>query len=132
MSRRLEGQRVIVTGASRGIGRAVAEAAADEGARLVVTATRAGHLDAAVVARPEAADLEGERAAEIGRGERGRQIGGIGGAVAHGAVVRDRPRERRERANERGGLVGEHQREVPGGVHGAQSTSLRQPPRSRR
>lgn len=46
MSRRLEGLRVIVTGASRGLGRAIAEAAAGEGARLVVTATRVGHLDA--------------------------------------------------------------------------------------
>jgi len=38
--------RVIVTGASRGLGRAVAEAAAAEGARLVLTATRASHLEA--------------------------------------------------------------------------------------
>jgi NAD(P)-dependent dehydrogenase (short-subunit alcohol dehydrogenase family) len=45
---RLEGARVIVTGASRGIGRAVAEAAAAEGARLVVTATRRANLDAAL------------------------------------------------------------------------------------
>ena len=35
-----------MTGASRGVGRAVAEAFAAEGARLVVTATRREHLDA--------------------------------------------------------------------------------------
>lgn len=48
MSGRLAGARVIVTGASRGLGRAVAEAVAAEGGRLVVTATRTGHLDALV------------------------------------------------------------------------------------
>jgi NAD(P)-dependent dehydrogenase (short-subunit alcohol dehydrogenase family) len=45
MSGKLDGARVIVTGASRGIGRAVAEAVAAEGARLVVTATRRGNLE---------------------------------------------------------------------------------------
>ena len=37
-----------MTGASRGLGRAVAEAFAAEGARLVVTATRRDHLDAVI------------------------------------------------------------------------------------
>jgi NAD(P)-dependent dehydrogenase (short-subunit alcohol dehydrogenase family) len=41
---RLAGARVIVSGASRGIGRAVAEAVAREGGRLVVTATRRENL----------------------------------------------------------------------------------------
>ena len=45
MSGRLDGARVIVTGASRGIGRAVAEAVAAEGGRLVVTATRHANLE---------------------------------------------------------------------------------------
>jgi NAD(P)-dependent dehydrogenase (short-subunit alcohol dehydrogenase family) len=44
VSGRLDGARVIVTGASRGIGRAVAEAVAAEGGRLVVTATRRENL----------------------------------------------------------------------------------------
>ncbi len=46
MSGRLAGRRVIVTGASRGLGRALAEGVAAEGGRLVVTATSAGRLDA--------------------------------------------------------------------------------------
>lgn len=46
MSGRLDGARVIVTGASRGIGRAIAEGIAAEGGRLVVTATRRANLEA--------------------------------------------------------------------------------------
>jgi NAD(P)-dependent dehydrogenase (short-subunit alcohol dehydrogenase family) len=57
VSGRLDGARVIVTGASRGIGRAVADAVAAEGGRLVVTATRRENLEG-VLARL------GERGAE--------------------------------------------------------------------
>jgi NAD(P)-dependent dehydrogenase (short-subunit alcohol dehydrogenase family) len=49
----------LVTGASRGIGRAIAERFADEGARLVITATAAGLLeDAAEACRARGADVE--------------------------------------------------------------------------
>ena len=41
----LGGRRVLITGASRGIGRALAEAFAHEGASLALTATAAPHLD---------------------------------------------------------------------------------------
>lgn len=44
MTDRLRDLRIVVTGASRGLGRAVAETFAAEGARLVITATRAEHL----------------------------------------------------------------------------------------
>jgi NAD(P)-dependent dehydrogenase (short-subunit alcohol dehydrogenase family) len=60
MSGRLTGSRIVVTGASRGLGRALAEAYAGEGARLVLTATRARHLGAALDAcRSAGAEAEG-------------------------------------------------------------------------
>jgi NAD(P)-dependent dehydrogenase (short-subunit alcohol dehydrogenase family) len=48
MAGRLEGTRIILTGASRGLGRALAEAFAREGARLAITATRRDGLAAAL------------------------------------------------------------------------------------
>ena len=48
MSGRLEDKRAIVTGASRGLGRAIAESYASEGARLVLTATHEKHLRSAL------------------------------------------------------------------------------------
>jgi NAD(P)-dependent dehydrogenase (short-subunit alcohol dehydrogenase family) len=57
---RLDGTRIVVTGASRGLGRAIAEAAAAEGARLVLTATRRERLEAALAAcRALGAEAEG-------------------------------------------------------------------------
>lgn len=48
MAARLEGTRIVLTGASRGLGRALAEAFAREGARQVLTATHADHLAGAL------------------------------------------------------------------------------------
>lgn len=45
MGERLAGMRVVVTGASRGLGRALAEGFADEGARVVATATTTRRLE---------------------------------------------------------------------------------------
>ncbi len=47
---RLADKRVLITGASRGIGRAIAEACAREGAALFLTAREAAHLDATAAA----------------------------------------------------------------------------------
>ena len=62
MAGRLDGTRILLTGASRGLGRALAEAFAREGARLALTATRAaglaGALRACAAAGAEAHGLE--------------------------------------------------------------------------
>ncbi len=56
--RRLDGQVAVVTGASRGIGRAIALALAREGARVVVNYSRSRELAEAVVAEMVAAGGE--------------------------------------------------------------------------
>ena len=50
--RHLEGQVAVVTGGSRGIGRAIAERLADDGARVVVTARSADGAERAAAALP--------------------------------------------------------------------------------
>lgn len=62
MSGRLAGSRVVVTGASRGLGRALAEGFAAEGARLVVTATALDRLEG-TVARIRAAGAQADAVA---------------------------------------------------------------------
>src|SRR5262249_11376317 len=66
----LDGCRCIVTGASRGVGRAVAEAYAGAGARVVATATSAEHLTslrAAVAPDVTAVALDLRDAASVDR-----------------------------------------------------------------
>ena len=50
MDLRLKGMRVVVSGATKGIGRAVAEAMADEGANVSICARDAGEVEATVAA----------------------------------------------------------------------------------
>ncbi len=56
MRRLLEGRTAIVTGASKGIGRAIAELHAEEGANVVLTARgeqRPGHIDMMIIHSPQ-------------------------------------------------------------------------------
>jgi 3-oxoacyl-[acyl-carrier protein] reductase len=62
----LRGKRVIVTGGSRGIGRAIASAFLDEGARVAICARGADSLDEAVRALGQQGEVHG-RPADIGR-----------------------------------------------------------------
>lgn len=49
MTQRFEGQTALVTGASRGIGLAIAQRLVDEGARVVITARKEGQIGRAHV-----------------------------------------------------------------------------------
>jgi NAD(P)-dependent dehydrogenase (short-subunit alcohol dehydrogenase family) len=60
MDDRLAGMRVVVTGASRGLGRALAEGFAEEGARVVATATTVRRLEGTLIRmRERGADAQG-------------------------------------------------------------------------
>ncbi len=74
---RLDGKRAVVTGASRGIGQAIAEAFAEAGAEVIVSSRNqaaceavaepiGGHAVACDVADPAAVDALFDRAAELG------------------------------------------------------------------
>lgn len=63
MAGRVEGKRIVVTGASRGLGRAFAQALCREGARVVVNGTNAEKLDETLQLIGEAG---GEAIAEVG------------------------------------------------------------------
>jgi NADP-dependent 3-hydroxy acid dehydrogenase YdfG len=89
---RLDGRRILVTGASSGIGRAVAVAAAAEGARLALVARRAealdelaGSVDAeAVVVPADVADRAQATAAVADAAER---LGGLDAVVNSAGIV---------------------------------------------
>lgn len=95
MAGRLDGARVIVTGASRGIGRAVAEAAAAEGARLAVTATRRANLDSLLArleaagahAHPVALDLADPASVDAAASEAVAALGRVEGLVNNASLL---------------------------------------------
>ena len=95
MSGRLDGARVIVTGASRGIGRAIAEGVAAEGGRLVVTATRRANLEALVArlhergaeAHPVELDLADPKSVRAGAAEAIAALGRVEALVNNASLL---------------------------------------------
>jgi NAD(P)-dependent dehydrogenase (short-subunit alcohol dehydrogenase family) len=94
----VEGKRIVVTGASRGLGRAFASALAEEGARLVVNGTNASLLDELVAdvraSGGEAVAVCGSVAeddvAEVIVTSCVDSFGGVDAVVNNAGIVRDR------------------------------------------
>jgi NAD(P)-dependent dehydrogenase (short-subunit alcohol dehydrogenase family) len=85
----LEGKRLVVTGASSGIGRAVARHCVEAGARVLATGRRAEALEELDGVRRFACDLRDPGAPEACVGEAVSAFGGLDGLVhAAGTVVR--------------------------------------------
>jgi NAD(P)-dependent dehydrogenase (short-subunit alcohol dehydrogenase family) len=85
----LEGRRILVTGASSGIGRAIAERCVIDGARVLATGRRADALEELDGVRRYACDLRDPGAPEACVAEGVAQFGGLDGVVhAAGTLVR--------------------------------------------
>ena len=85
----LEGRRILITGASSGIGRAVAQLCVDQSARVLATGRRAEALEELDGVRRFACDLLEPGAPEACVAECVERLGGLDGVVhAAGTVVR--------------------------------------------
>ncbi len=85
----LEGRRILVTGASSGIGRSVAQVCAAQGARVLATGRRAEALEELEGVQAFACDLLEPGAPEACVAECGARLGGLDGVVhAAGTVLR--------------------------------------------
>jgi NAD(P)-dependent dehydrogenase (short-subunit alcohol dehydrogenase family) len=86
----LEGRRILVTGASSGIGKAIAERCVVEGARVLATGRRADALEELDGVRRFVCDLRDPGAPEACVAEGVERLGGLDGAVhAAGTVIRN-------------------------------------------
>jgi NAD(P)-dependent dehydrogenase (short-subunit alcohol dehydrogenase family) len=85
----LEGRRILVTGASSGIGRAIAQRCVEEGARVLATGRRADALEELDGVRRYACDLRDPGAPASCVAEAVELFGGLDGVVhAAGTVIR--------------------------------------------
>ena len=86
----LEGKRLLISGASGGLGRAIAEQLADRGARLVLSSRRQGELEEVARALPggeQRHDVVVADLGEEGAGERAiREAGDLDGLIANAAL----------------------------------------------
>jgi 3-oxoacyl-[acyl-carrier protein] reductase len=89
----LDGRRALITGASRGIGRAIAEAFAREGARLALAATSVERLDATAQACGDVIclglDVRDSAACDAAVKEAVEKLGGLDIVVNNAGVTRD-------------------------------------------
>jgi NAD(P)-dependent dehydrogenase (short-subunit alcohol dehydrogenase family) len=69
MDLQLKGSKVLITGATKGIGRAIAEAFADEGANVAICARNAEEVDAAVAALKAKGVTAFGQAVDVGDGD---------------------------------------------------------------
>lgn len=99
MSSALDGARVVVVGASAGIGRAFAEHAAKQGARVVISARRTDKLAEVAGCHPVAADISDEAECRRLVGEAVGHLGGIDLLVHCAGVGTLAPIEKAEAAN---------------------------------
>jgi NAD(P)-dependent dehydrogenase (short-subunit alcohol dehydrogenase family) len=83
---RLDGMRALVTGGTKGIGRAVAEELLDLGAAVTVVARTAADVDATVAALATRGPIDGVAADVTAAPDRARIVAAIGGAPLHVVV----------------------------------------------